>query len=524
MASWRLILVVVAALLLYCRALQFDFTYLDDDALILDDQAFLSQPSGLWRSFGRTYFQTPDRGHAYYRPLITTSFSLDANLGNASPHGYHATNVLLHALAALLLFLLLRRLGHQENNALFGSLLFAVHPALTETVAWIPGRNDSLLAVFSLGAWLLLVPERKSWGSRIGHVALWLGALLCKETAVALPIIWLAQRRLLDRRSWRETAKLWLLVGWVMALGIYLVARSAVVSGHAVTRGLSASALLSNLSLFPSSLGKLVLPVQLSVLAVPEDTWLWPGLLATGMVLALFLLPGIKRNGALFACISFIACIFPGLPASNLLILENRLYLPAIGIVLLACEVASCVTWPSRFKLLASGLVLAVLAVISFSYSGNFSDRLTFSLAAVRMSPHSSLAHRNLGVAYHTAGDETAAFRAYEAALAEDSGEPVAHNNLAVIHMAHGRLPEAERHLREELALNPRYIPANRNLALVLQAGNRIDEAAKHWQIVLELGSSDAEAMRMLSAYYQGRDTAKAEQYRSMLGRYGQKP
>jgi Flp pilus assembly protein TadD len=185
--------------------------------------------------------------------------------------------------------------------------------------------------------------------------------------------------------------------------------------------------------------------------------------------------------------------------------------------VLVACEVAGCVAWSARVKLATGGILIAALAVMSFWYAGNFRDRFTFDRAAVRMSPHSSLAHRNLGIALHTAGDEDAAWREYEAALTEDRGEPIAHNNMAVILMAHGRIAEAEPHLRQELALNPRYLPAHRNLALVLRGLGRQAEAAAHWQSLLDIGGANTEAMQELRAYWASRDPAKAEQYGRML-------
>jgi tetratricopeptide (TPR) repeat protein len=518
MPNPRLAGAVAVALLLYARTIGFDFTYLDDDVLIRDDQAFLAQPSSLVRSFARTYFQKPSRDHAYYRPVVNASYGLDANLGGKSPGIYHATNVLLHGLAVGLLFLLLRRLGHSENLALLGSLLFAVHPALTETVAWIPGRNDSLLAVFAFSAWLLLLRGQQAehrW-ARMGHVALFLGALLCKETAVVLPLLWLGHSILLERRPWRSA--LAPLAGWAGALVVYGIARAVVLSDHAGLQGVSARAALANLALLPLSLGKLILPIRLSVLAVPEDIPMWPGILAAGLLVALFFVRGVHRPAVWFGLACFVGFLLPGLPASTLVVLENRLYLPALGVVLVACELARATSWRGRRAWIAGGTAVALLASLAFHHSGNFRDRLAFSQAAVRGSPHSSLAHRNLGVAYHVAGDENAAWREYQAALAEDAGEPVAHNNLAVILMAHGRLPEAERQLRQELAQNPEYIPAERNLALVLRAMKRIDEAVLHWQRVVDLGSNDREAARELAAYYQTRDPAKAERYQRKLG------
>jgi tetratricopeptide (TPR) repeat protein len=476
----RLAAVVIVALALHARTLGFGFSYLDDDVLVLGDQAFLSQPSSLWRSFGRPYLPPAGRDHAYYRPLVNASFGLDAQWGGGGPLAYRLTNLLLHALAAGLLFRLLRRLGHRPGVALFGGLLFAVHPALTEAVAWIPGRNDSLLAVFALASWLLLLRalETDGWLSRAGHLVAWLAALLAKEAAVVLPLVYLAHPLLVERRPWRTVVRPWLVVGWAAALGLVLIARAAVLPEGAGAAGVSAPRILSNLALYPISLGKLVLPLHLSVLATPEDSWLWPGAVGAALVFAALLVPGIRRASVLFAAACFAILVAPGLPASGLLALESRLYLPALGVVLAACEIARAVGgWPRGAKLAVGGVLVAVLAGASFSYGGEFRDRLTFSEAAVRGSPHSALAHRNLGVTYQLAGDPARARREYEAALGEDAAEPVVHNNLAVLYMATGQLAAAERELRQELAINPDYPQAHENLALVLRALGRAGEA-----------------------------------------------
>ena len=474
------------AIALHARTLSFGFSYLDDDALILEQQPVLSQPASVWRAFGRPYFPSAGRDHAYYRPLVAASFALDALRTGADPRGYRVTNLLLHALAAALLFAWLRRLGTGDGVAFFGGAVLALHPALTEAVAWIPGRNDSLLTVFALGSWLALLRARdgRGWPARVLHLVLWLAALFTKETAVVLPVAFLAHGWLLERRRGRALVEPWLAAGWVAAAGVYVAARVAAVSaGTDVVGagGLSLAALGAALrgtpSLLAGSLGKLALPVHLSVLAVPEDTWRWPGVVTAAVLAAAFFVPGVSRVRLAFAAVCFVAFLAPSLPASNLIVLENRLYLPALGVILAVCELARAAPVPARAKTITAVGVLAVLATTAFAYAGNFRDRLTFSEAAVRGSPHSSLAHRNLGVAYHVAGDVARARAQYDAALAEDAGEPVAHNNLAVILMAQGDLAEAERHLRQELSINPAYAPAHHNLALVLRARGRPTEA-----------------------------------------------
>jgi len=479
-AWFPLALVVLASLAVHGREIGFGFSHLDDGTLILEQQEALAPPAGALRAFARPYFPSSGRDHAYYRPLVTASYAVDAAWSGTNARGYHLTNVLLGALGAGLLSLLLRRLGYSDRIALFGGLVYAVHPALTEAVAWIPGRNDTLLVVFALTAWLLLFRARENptWPNRLAHLAAWLAALLCKETALVLPLVWVAHLLLVDRRPPRGVAAPWLLVGWAVVLALYLAARAVVLPERLGAAGVSANA-WANLTVVSSSLGKLVLPVRLSVLATPEDTPLWPGAVAACALCAAWFVPGVRRPHLLFAIVSFFAFVVPGLPASGILALENRLALPAVAIVILAAEVVGRLAWPQRTALATGGALVAVLAALTFWYAGDFRDPLTFAQAAVRGSPHSALAHKILGVEWHLGGKTGLARQEYEAAIEQDDGEPVVHNNLAAILMAEGRLPEAEVELRAELKVNPRYAAAHSNLARVLGALGRTEEAAK---------------------------------------------
>ena len=289
-----------------------------------------------------------------------------------------------------------------------------------------------------------------------------------------LPLVYAGHLVLIERRPLRSLAAPWLLAGWGGVLALYLVARAYVLPDHLGAAGVTAGSFASSVSLLVSSLGKLVLPVHLSVMATPEDSRLWPGIVAACALAAIAFVPGVRRSRVVFALACFVAFVLPGAPASRMLALESRLALPAIAIVLIACEVARPRALAARARRLAAGAVLtAVLAAVTFSYAGSFRDRLSFAQAAVSGAPHSALAHRNLGVAYHLAGQTALARQEYEAAVAEDAGEPIVHNNLAVMLMAEGRLPEAEQELRAELAVNPKYAVAHDNLARVLGALGR---------------------------------------------------
>jgi tetratricopeptide (TPR) repeat protein len=264
-------------------------------------------------------------------------------------------------------------------------------------------------------------------------------------------------------------------------------------------------------------LGKFVFPLELSVLAVAQDTWLWPGVLALLVVAVVWQRKIIARENVVLAIVSYGFMMLPNLSASSKLVLENRLYLPLVPIVGLATLAFSAIDGRRERRLLVGGAVLAVLAGQTLSYLGAFRDRRSFALAAVRGSPHSSLAHKNLGLTFHAVGKIEKAEREYRTALQLDPSEPMAHNNLGTIWGARKQLAVAEREFRAEIAVNPTYAPAHHNLAALLHATHRDDEAVTHWQASLDTNHRDSTATRALYAYYASRGDSRAAQYKQLL-------
>ncbi len=161
-----------------------------DDFAYIRDNLFLDDPAHIPLYFVNDECVGLFAGTAYYRPLTTTSFALDKLAWGDWAGGYHATNLLLHLGACLLLFLLARRLTGSWEAALGAGILFAVHPVNVEPVAWIAARADLLCGLFLLASFLAFPPPsraggRTPWPSLLAFLL----ALASKEVAVILPAL-----------------------------------------------------------------------------------------------------------------------------------------------------------------------------------------------------------------------------------------------------------------------------------------------------------------------------------------------
>jgi hypothetical protein len=236
----------LAAILVYLPALSLSFT--SDDFFILDRIKTLGGLRDPLAYFGRLGF------FEYYRPLAFVSHALDWTLWGQRATGFHLTNVLLHAIASLLVAVLGRRL-YGSRVALVGGLLFALHPASHEAVYWIAARFDLLATCFMLASLLFLLRDEVApYWFGVGCFAL---ALLSKESALSLPMIAAAADVIVKKRDWPTTARR--LVPLVLVVAVYAVLRA-----QAVDLDVAASARrLPKLAMIAAMIGGLVLLARL---------------------------------------------------------------------------------------------------------------------------------------------------------------------------------------------------------------------------------------------------------------------
>jgi len=392
-----LLWLVLAVLAVYAVSLGMGYTELDDTIFIRDFRLYNEDWSNMIHAFGRGLFNaTKD---PYYRPLFADIMQLNYKLTGDTPAAYHLVNMALHAVNVCLVYRLLQRLAVPQVTAFLLALIFAVHPVIAQAVTWIPGRNDTLLAVFVLS--FLLQTLQYAEGRDIRHLLLatlfLLLAFFTKETAVFAAPAAFVLLLVVQQRSWRSPALIAMYVSWVGCFAIWFTARS-LATAQLKQSGIGAIAadLVQRLPLIWQYIGKIFLPINLSVFPMQQDTAGWPGLIALALlIVALLMAKGVQWRMVWAGTAIFMLFLLPALLVPNNLneqTFEHRLYLPMIGMLLLLPQTLLFKMADGK-KLFAPVVgVCALLGLINIFHQQNFKDPHTFWSSAVATTPHSSYA------------------------------------------------------------------------------------------------------------------------------------
>ena len=422
--KWRPYLwIILIGTLLYGQTLFFGLTFLDDQNYILEQYRYNRNFSNIPEVFRWTSF-------VYYRPLFKLSFFVDAFLAGRTLFIYHLSNLIYHLLACCSLYAFLKKLRYSKEASFLMTLLFTVHPVLTQAVAWIPGRSDSILTIFILQSFIALVNyvDTRKWKYYLGHICFLILALLMKETAFVFPLICLLYFWLVDKRKQALPQRIYVLSGFLF-LGIWLAFRVSQFKPFLEQVIYYAKTiLLPNLSGIIVYFGKANLPFNLSVLPILEDSTLAYGIISIVLFGAMLFKSKHKRwKIVLFGSIWFILFLLPSLLVGHIQY-ENRIYLSLIGwvIVILEIDWVKQIDLDRKKPLLVFTSIFCLFFVISFLYSFQFKDRMNFWRGAVNTSPHSPLAHRNLGAMYYLDGLLNLAEKECRKALELNPNEPMA--------------------------------------------------------------------------------------------------
>jgi protein O-mannosyl-transferase len=407
----RIAMVATAAvaMLIYGNAIANGFV-LDDGGVVLRNP-LVTTPASAWRAFVLPYW--PETiGGGQYRPLGIVSFAVDWLVSGGDARWFHIVNVLWHALATVLVWMLAAELLAPAAAAIT-ALLFAVHPVHVEAVSNVVGRLEPMSAVFVLGA--LLAHRRGSWAAP----ALFAAGLLSKESAIVFLGLVAANDLILDR-DWRTTlrARRWLYAGY----GAVTVAYAAIllVTFHdreftTPARVFAGTTLGHRLELVartvPHYIRLLVAPLDLSASYAPNVISPHAGMsvmtaMGIAAVVLVVLASAVAMRSRRWPAMAY-AVIWAPLalaPVSNVffpsgvLLAERTLYLASVGVCLGVGAVAEryLITRPAMVVAATASVALA-FAVRTWTRTPVWHDDRTYLLALLADHPESYEAHLAAG-------------------------------------------------------------------------------------------------------------------------------
>lgn len=542
-----LFLMIAATVLVYANSLSGSFLF-DDTKQIVGNPSLRSWNSVLsaftsdvW-SFQRQTL-TADVPPPYYRPLFTVYLTLTYKLFGLWEPGWHLMNLLVHTMATVFVYYLLRRLSRDNVVALLAALLFGLHPAHVESVSWISGIPDPLAAIFYVPSMIWYVRYREEGDRKwlVASVAAFGLAVLCKETPIVLPMVlgaWELTRRRGEKR-WATRAKALIpqLTPYAIVAAAYLVLRFSVLGRiswrHPFMARVPDSAIWMTVPyVFVNYLRHLIAPFHLSLIygtsfiTSPADLrFLLPVGLLFGLACALWIYRT-KLSAQLWVALALM--LAPILPVLNLrvfhyeyIIQDRYLYLPSIGFCYLVAIVILQLRKHTPLVLATSAAVLLAFGASTILQNRVWHDAVALWQRATDYSPNSWSTHYNLGLAYLGLKQyDLAQTELLEARRLEGNRANI-YNNLALAQAGLGHADDAIANLKSALALDPQLLEAHNNLgALLFDKGDYV--AAKlEFARVLERDPSSSSARfnmaRTLAA--SGDHVAAIRDYEALLAK-----
>jgi len=479
------------------------------------------------------------------RPIVNLSLAVNYALGGTRVAGYHVVNLLIHVAVALVLFgLLLRTLrlpslkgrfeGTAQPIALATTLLWTVHPLLTESVTSTIQRGELIVGFFYL---LTLYGVVRSFDS--GRKALWYGCAIAacllgmasKEVMATAPVMVLLYDRaflsgsLKTSFAQRRPLYLGLSATWV-PLGFLIVHASdrngTVGFGHGVAWWAYA---LTQCQAIVRYLGLVVWPQALvfdyGTDVVETFTTVWPQASILLVLLGATAYATVRQPKLGFAGCWFFGILAPSssfIPLTTQTMAEHRMYLPSIAVVVLAVV--------GLFAKANKNAALAVVAVVASLLGWGtvrrnevYKNAISLWGDAIAKCPENVRAYNHLGNALDSAGRTSEAIASYDKALQLRPGHAMAYYNKAESLLKMGQASAAVELFDRALRINPGYFKALRGKGDALVQVGRGDAAIPLYQEALKLQPDDSEAARSLgiALLAAGRVSEAIDQFEAVL-------
>ena len=513
----------------------------------LDDEPYVTANpevrSGLsWQ--GIRWALTTTR-EANWHPLTWISHMADVQLYGLDPFGHHLTNVLIHAVNALLVLLLFARMTARVWPSAAVAALFAVHPLRVESVAWVSERKDVLCALFGLLAMLAYarsVRAGKTGASPLA-AALFVLSLLSKPMLVTLPFLLLlldfwplerlsAQDGSLLRKPgpWRRLA----LEKWpfflLSAASCAVTLRAQRMGGAMADNTLALSARLGNAATsYLAYLGKTVAPFSLSVLYPHPGRAGWTAVLAVAVLGALSLFALSRARRLPYVAVGWFWFLGALVPVIGLVQVgwqaraDRYTYLPSIGLAVIlvwgSVDLARRFQIGPRWLFAASAAAVGFLSFLTWREIGYWKDSETLYARGLATTERNHILQINLGIERVRHGSVSEGIDHFRKAVEIQPGYWYGQLTLGAALAGAERPAEAIPYLETALRLHPDSVEGKTALGSALAALGRLPEAAAQLKqaVALEPGSVRARYALAKTLELQGQASEALEEYREVV-------
>ncbi|MGA1791485.1 MAG: tetratricopeptide repeat protein [bacterium] len=514
---------IVAIYITFSHVLKHEFIHLDDDLYVTENiyiQKGLTKEGLLWA------FTKPHAG--LWIPLTWISFMIDSHLFGLNAGGYYLTNLLLHIINALLLFLILKGITGSLWKSAFVAFLFALHPLRVESVAWVTERKDLLSSLFFLlTIWAyanyIKGPNYKRYIPVFIFFAL---GLMAKPMIVTLPFILLfLDYWPLGRFGSEGVSGMSNITGMNYikrtSMGFLVLEKIPLFLLSALTGLMTLSACkdlgyLSPLDVLPllyritnaavyyvKYIGMMILPVNLAILY--PHTGILPMWQAAGAILILsFISLAIWRLHRPYLFTGWLWYLFTLLPVIGIVqagsqgLADRFTYIPLIGLFIMITwgipELFEAWLHRTVFLAVSAVLVLLTLMLCTIRQVRYWQDSVRLFEHTLDVTDNNWLIHFNLGLALVRQGKVEEGILHYQEALRITPDSERAHNNLAVALAGQGKIQEAAFHYSEALRIKPDHETSHFNLGFLLTKQGRIEEGIDHYLEAIKIRPDFAKA------------------------------
>jgi protein O-mannosyl-transferase len=457
-----------------------------------------------------------------WHPLTTITHMLDCQLYGLKAGWHHFTNVLLHAVASILLLLALQQMTGALWRSAFVAAVFAIHPLHVESVAWVAERKDVLSGIFFMLTLLAYVHYARApsiW--RYVTVALMFAlGLMSKPMLVTLPFVlllldyWPLERiRTEESHAGRQLLRLFAEKVPLMALSAvsstvtYLAQRGAL----GWTEQLPIFARINNAFVtYVIYVRQMFWPAKLAVFYPHPENRLpqWEIGLAVALLACITTTAVVLRKVAPYLITGWFWYLGMLVPVIGLVQVgwqghaDRYTYLPQVGLYIAGTWAVADLTASFRRRILLGAAALLIIGALSWTawiQTSYWRDSETLFTHALAVTGKNDVAENNLGIVFLQRGELDKAIARLQAAIDLRPENGPAHNNLAKAFLQKGQLAEAMIHYRKFLEIEPQNVEARNILGTALIQQGHVREAVEQWQDALAIEPENGNAASNLA-------------------------